>query len=53
MRFLHVCRANPGKTAFVALGLVIVLALIFANALFAGPMRYWAERARNAPNGKK
>jgi hypothetical protein len=48
MRFLHVCRANPGKTAFGALALVIVLALCFVDALLAEPMRNWAERTMNS-----
>ncbi|MBN1545052.1 MAG: DUF748 domain-containing protein [Syntrophaceae bacterium] len=47
-RFLHVCRANPGKTALVALALFIVLALSVADALLAGPMRNWAERTMNS-----
>ena len=47
-RFLHVCRANPGKTAFGALALFIVLALYSADALLAGPMRNWAERTMNS-----
>jgi hypothetical protein len=38
-RFLHICRANPGKMAFVALALFIVLALSLTDALLAGPMR--------------
>jgi hypothetical protein len=47
-RFLHVCRANPGKTAFGALVLIIVLALCFVDALLAEPMRGWAERTMNS-----
>lgn len=47
-RFLHVCRANPGKTTFGALALFIMLALSFGDALLAGPMRNWAERTMNS-----
>ncbi len=47
-QFLGICRANPGKTTFGALALFIVLALSVADALFAGPMRNWAERTMNS-----
>ena len=47
-RFLHVCRANRGKTIFGALVLFILLALSLADVLLAGPMRNWAERTMNS-----
>jgi hypothetical protein len=47
-RFLHVCRANRGKTTFGALVLFILLALSLADVLLAGPMRNWAERTMNS-----
>jgi hypothetical protein len=47
-RFLHICGANPGKTTIGALALFILLALSFADALLAGPMRNWAERTMNS-----
>ncbi len=47
-RFLNTCRANRGKTIFAGLVLFVVIALGFADALLARPMRNWAERAMNS-----
>lgn len=47
-RFLKICRANRGKTIFIALVLLLVIVFRSADALLAGPLRNWAERTMNS-----
>ncbi len=47
-RLLKAFRAHRGKGILAMLAGVLLVALVFVDALLAGPMRAWAERTMNA-----
>ena len=47
-RLLKAFRAHRGKGILAVLGALVLVAMIFVDALLAGPMRTWAERTMNA-----
>jgi len=47
-RWSRACRSHVGRTILAGLALVSLLALLFADALVAGPMRTWVERKVNS-----
>ncbi len=47
-RGLEAWRGHPGRAILAGLALVALLALIFADALIAAPMRTWVERKLNS-----
>ena len=47
-QILNACRAHWIKTTAAALTLLVMLAILFMDALLAGPMRTWAERMMNS-----
>jgi hypothetical protein len=46
-RMLETCRGNPVKAIVAGSVLALALALVFIDALLAGPIRTWAERTIN------
>ncbi len=47
-RWLKVPRTHLGKGILAGLAVIVVLAMVFVDALLARPMRAWAERMMNA-----
>jgi hypothetical protein len=47
-RALQLCRAHRIKSLLTALGLLLLVAIMSADALLAGPMKTWAERVMNS-----
>jgi len=47
-RALQLCRAHRIKSLLMALGLLLLIAIMSVDALLAGPMKTWAERVMNS-----